>query len=54
MPETKTPQTPPAPPAPATPQTEPSSPGNSTGKPKPDEEPPRLEDDKRIERFRER
>ena len=54
MPDTKKPQTPAPPPGPAAPQTQPSSPGGSAGKPTPDEEPPPLEDDKRIERFRER
>ena len=54
MPDTKKPQTPTPPPVPAPPKTQPSSPGNSGGTPKPDEEPPSLEDDKRIERFRER
>ena len=54
MPDTKKPQTSTPPPAPAQPQANPSSTGGSAGKPKPDEEPPTLEDDKRIERFRER
>ena len=53
MPEPKKPVTPPAA-APSTQQPNPSSTGGTGRKPKPGEEPPKLEDDKRIERFRER